>query len=379
MKKSKIILTVMSVILCMMFTINGVLAGPVYSYTEQAKTLHDLGLYDGVDALVFKPDLGTSVDRETGITLLVKMFGKKEEALKLSEPVVNNILAKYGDQKQISQWARNYIAYAVKSNMVTGDAANNISPKSPMDGRSYATILLRNMGYTVDGQTWSKAAFVLQEKGGLTEAEANTFNAKNLIKDDLVAISYGALSAHDNSGSLLINKLINEQVVTKQKALEVGLITESQMIVSSAAFDNGQPIPDKNSSGISIPLKWSNIPEGTKSFALMMYDLHPTAGEWVHWQVINIPANINSLPEGASQEAMPEGAVELMNSYGLKAYKGPQPPYRSGVHEYKIIIYALNTDKVDMKTTMSYSSFERALKPYIIKQGSMIGTYESKQ
>ncbi len=62
-------------------------------------------------------------------------------------------------------------------------------------------------------------------------------------------------------------------------------------------------------------------PAGTKSFAVTAYDPDaPTGSGWWHWNVVNIPASIVSLQEGASgQETMPKAAQELTNDYGAKA------------------------------------------------------------
>src|SRR5580700_1299657 len=55
--------------------------------------------------------------------------------------------------------------------------------------------------------------------------------------------------------------------------------------------------PGKN---ISPALSWSGAPEGTKSFALSVYDPDaPTGSGWWHWVVFNIPPDVTSLPKGA--------------------------------------------------------------------------------
>jgi len=52
---------------------------------------------------------------------------------------------------------------------------------------------------------------------------------------------------------------------------------------------------------VSPALRWAKPPEGTKSFALMVYDPDaPVGGSGVwHWVIINIPATARSIEEGA--------------------------------------------------------------------------------
>ena len=82
----------------------------------------------------------------------------------------------------------------------------------------------------------------------------------------------------------------------------------SKMEIMSSAFKDQDKIPVQyvmpgaGGRNISVPLSWKNIPSGTKSFALSMVDPHPVAQNWVHWLMINIPANISSLEEGASRK-----------------------------------------------------------------------------
>ena len=53
-------------------------------------------------------------------------------------------------------------------------------------------------------------------------------------------------------------------------------------------------------SNISPSLKWTGAPEGTKSFAINLYDPDaPTGSGFWHWVVFNIPASTTSIPKNA--------------------------------------------------------------------------------
>lgn len=100
---------------------------------------------------------------------------------------------------------------------------------------------------------------------------------------------------------------------------------------------------------ISPALSWEGAPEGTKSYAVTVYDPDaPTGSGWWHWVAFNIPANVTALPQGASGSAMPEGAVEGRTDYGSYGYGGPCPPEGHGDHRYIFTVHALDTERLDL-------------------------------
>jgi Raf kinase inhibitor-like YbhB/YbcL family protein len=77
---------------------------------------------------------------------------------------------------------------------------------------------------------------------------------------------------------------------------------------------------------VSPALAWSNVPAGTKSFALLDYDPDaPSGSGWWHWVAYNIPADSTSLPAGAGdpkKNLMPPGVVQGRTDYGTAELLG---------------------------------------------------------
>jgi Raf kinase inhibitor-like YbhB/YbcL family protein len=143
--------------------------------------------------------------------------------------------------------------------------------------------------------------------------------------------------------------------------LATSVAVAAALKLSSPDFKNGGAIPDKNSfnsfgcsgENVSPALEWSNPPEGTKSFALLMHDPDaPTGGSgfW-HWLVYDIPATTTSLPAGAGKgdgSALPAGAKQGHNDFGAVGYGGPCPPPGSK-HHYNFTLYPLKVEKLDVQ------------------------------
>lgn len=108
---------------------------------------------------------------------------------------------------------------------------------------------------------------------------------------------------------------------------------------------------------LSPHLAWKHAPEGTKSFAITVYDPDaPTGSGWWHWVVFNIPVNTNTLKRGAGDSSLnllPKGSIQSMTDYGKPEYGGPCPPEGDGLHRYVITVYALSIDNIELDTNAS--------------------------
>lgn len=102
----------------------------------------------------------------------------------------------------------------------------------------------------------------------------------------------------------------------------------------------------------SPQLSWKNAPEGTKSFAITMYDPDaPTGSGFWHWIVFDIPKDINELVTNAGNAKLnliPKGAIQSKTDYGIYGFGGPCPPVGHGLHQYIITVYALKIEKLGL-------------------------------
>lgn len=109
-------------------------------------------------------------------------------------------------------------------------------------------------------------------------------------------------------------------------------------------------IMDAGGEDVSPQLTWSGFPEGTKSFAVTVFDPDaPTASGFWHWAVYNVPATTTSLPSGAGDEAgsgLPEGAIQLKGDGGVARYIGAAPPEGHHRHRYFVVVHAVDVDEL---------------------------------
>ncbi len=91
--------------------------------------------------------------------------------------------------------------------------------------------------------------------------------------------------------------------------------------------------------GVSPPLSWTGVPEGTQSMALLVVDLDADGA--VQWMVSGIPPSVGSTTKGLA----PSGGTELPNSFGTKGWKAP---CSDAVHTYEFSLLTFtDPPKVD--------------------------------
>lgn len=125
-----------------------------------------------------------------------------------------------------------------------------------------------------------------------------------------------------------------------------GPAAAAMTLVSADIRPNGpiaaaQIYPRCGGQNISPQLAWSGAPAGARSLVLTMIDLDVKPDLWSHWIVVDLPPASSGLPRGVKQ--LPGRAAAVAGNFGDAAYDGPCPPAGTGVHHYRLTIWAMPT------------------------------------
>ena len=148
--------------------------------------------------------------------------------------------------------------------------------------------------------------------------------------------------------------------------------------LTTSSFKNGGVIPviyTCKGSSLSPSLSWTDVPAGTKTFAVIMKDVDAPGGVFYHWLIYNIPGNIRSLKENISlnYHTINGFYMQGINSFGNKGYGGPCPP-RGKPHRYFIILYALNA-KLKLGSGANAGELLKAMKGCILNSAMVMGYF----
>jgi Raf kinase inhibitor-like YbhB/YbcL family protein len=200
------------------------------------------------------------------------------------------------------------------------------------------------------------------------------------------------------------------------------------MKLISDSFPNGATIPAQYALGQPDPvnhvtfapnlnphLRWSEAPAGTRSFALICHDSDvPSVGDDVnkegrtvphdlprvdffHWVLVDIPANLKEIAEGAvSRGVTPRGKPLGLSEYGRAGrndytgwfagdanlegeyggYDGPGPPWNDErVHNYHFTVFALDIEQIGLAGSFGGPEARNAMQGHVLAQAVWRGSY----
>jgi Raf kinase inhibitor-like YbhB/YbcL family protein len=199
--------------------------------------------------------------------------------------------------------------------------------------------------------------------------------------------------------------------------------------VESESIDHGERVPHEHAFGVpdgegkaaagggnrSPHLRWSGAPEGTQSFALIVYDPDVPADfsdanqegktlpeglerrDFTHWLLVDISPDLSELPEGAGSDGIvaggkPTGETEhgvtgansytetmagdpqMGGTYG--GYDGPFPPWNDErIHHYHHVVYALDVPSLELEGDFTLDDVRDAIEGHVLDQGEIVGEY----
>ena len=201
------------------------------------------------------------------------------------------------------------------------------------------------------------------------------------------------------------------------------------MKVTSQSFADGAAIPAEYAFCAMDPkthatlsknrnphLAWSDVPVGTKSFAIVCHDPDvPSKGDDVnqegrvvpkslprvdffHWVLVDLPPSVVSVmpgefssavtPRGKPGPAAPHGSRQGVNDYTgwfasdkdmsgeYRGYDGPCPPWNDEIaHRYVFTVYALDVPKLGVDGSFGGAAVRKAVEGHVLAQASITGRY----
>lgn len=150
--------------------------------------------------------------------------------------------------------------------------------------------------------------------------------------------------------------------------------TGETLKLTSGAFEDGQRIPVEftcDGEDGNPDLAWQDIPEKTRSLALIVSDPDAPGGTFYHWALYNISPDQTTI----AQNLTPESSffATANNDFRKPGYRGPCPPGKTE-HRYFFDLYALDT-MLEPGSLKSARDVEQALQGHILAQGRLTGRY----
>lgn len=149
------------------------------------------------------------------------------------------------------------------------------------------------------------------------------------------------------------------------------------LVVKSAAFSAGQPIPKAftcSGRDQSPRIEVEKMPASARTWLVIVDDPDAPGGTFVHWVIWNLPARVHGLgPSVATRAELPDGSRQGQNDFGKLGYGGPCPP-PGAPHHYRFRVMALDSS-LSLSPGASAADVERAARGHVVAEGTLIGTF----
>jgi hypothetical protein len=160
--------------------------------------------------------------------------------------------------------------------------------------------------------------------------------------------------------------------------------TKPRLTLTTNAFEDGGVIPNRftmaaEGTAVSPKLTWTNVPEGTVSFVLLLHDpdtsLMKKHDEVVHWLIFNIPGTARELSEGVPAQAqLPDGSIQALNQGKKVGYMGMGAAAVGPYHHYTFELFALDT-KLTLGPDATVGDVMNAMDGHILMKGVLVGRF----
>jgi Raf kinase inhibitor-like YbhB/YbcL family protein len=173
-------------------------------------------------------------------------------------------------------------------------------------------------------------------------------------------------------------------VTTAGLALALSASADGRLQLSSSQVQEGKTLgPAQVYKGFgceggnaSPALEWRNLPPGTRSIAITVFDPDaPTGSGFWHWLVYDIPADTSGLSAGSTAATLPRGAVQARNDFGLAEYSGACPPPGDKPHRYVFTVYALAVEHLRVPANATAAMIGPGLNGQAMARASLTATY----
>jgi len=160
--------------------------------------------------------------------------------------------------------------------------------------------------------------------------------------------------------------------------------TKPRLTLTTTAFEDGGIIPDMYTQAatgtpVSPHLVWSNVPDGTVSFALLLIDpdtaLMKKTDQVLHWMIFNIPGTARELTQAVPAQAqLPDGSIQSLNQSKKVGYMGMGAAAVGPYHHYTFELYALDT-KLSLGPDATQTDVMNAMEGHILMKGVLVGRF----